>query len=75
MIFIMIIFIVVCVGTAVALLRSNKPVRDVLATAKYEFFYNIVGTKAMIEDFWMKGKNKTGNISLSFKLINIKTIK
>lgn len=50
--------------TGVAIVRSKKPLKLILAEAKYELMYNAVGSKGVLEDYLMRAKNKTGNIFL-----------
>lgn len=50
--------IVVCVAT-VAIIRSKKPLKLILAEAKFEVLYNAVGSKYMMQDVLMRKKNKT----------------
>ncbi|CAH1974025.1 unnamed protein product [Acanthoscelides obtectus] len=45
--------------TAVAIVRSKKSLKTILAEARYELFYNFVGSKAMLQDFFMRKSNKT----------------
>nr|CAH7763647.1 unnamed protein product [Callosobruchus chinensis] len=44
--------------TAVAIVRSKKSLKTILAEAKYELFYNFVGSRAMLQDFFMRKANK-----------------
>lgn len=53
-------FIIIVIGTTIAIIRSKKPVAHILAEAKYELQYNSLGMKALLSDYVMKGKNKTG---------------
>ncbi|XP_060530483.1 dehydrogenase/reductase SDR family member on chromosome X [Cylas formicarius] len=56
---IIVIGCLVIVGVAaVAVVRSKKPLKLVLAEAKYEILYNIVGTRYMMQDFLMRKDNK-----------------
>lgn len=47
-------------------MRSKKPLGHILAEAKYELQYNTMGMKALLSDYVMKGKNKTGMSCLIF---------
>lgn len=49
--------------TIVAIWRSKKPFKIILAEAKYELLYNAVGSRAILEDMFMRSKNKTGKFS------------
>lgn len=64
------IFLVGCslviLVTVVAVLRSKKPLKNILSEAKYEILYNFLGSRAMVQDFYMKSFNKTGK-SLKWK--------
>lgn len=53
-------FIVIVIGTTIAIIRSKKPLGHILAEARYEMQYNSMGMKALLSDYVMKGKNKTG---------------
>lgn len=55
-------FTIIVIATAVAIIRSKKPLNLILAEARYELLYNAMGSKALLEDFMMKGKNKTGEL-------------
>lgn len=58
--FIIIGFTIIVIATAIAVIRSKKPFSHILAEARYELLYNAMGSRALLEDFVMKGKNKTG---------------
>lgn len=58
--FIILGFIVIVIGTTIAIMRSKRPVGHILAEAKYELIYNTLGLKALVEDYVMRGKNKAG---------------
>lgn len=45
--------------TMVAIMRSKKPLKLILREAKYEIFYNAMGSRYMLHDFIMRKKNKT----------------
>lgn len=61
-------FIVIVIGTTIAIMRSKKPLNHILAEAKYELTYNTLGMRALLEDYVMKGKNKTGKYCKHFWL-------
>lgn len=63
----MISFGVIILVTIIAIARSKKPLKLILAEAKYELVYNAIGSKALLQDMLMRSKNKTG------KLYNFKT--
>lgn len=50
--------------TTVALVKSKRPLRTILAEAKYELVYNALGSRALLQDFLMRKKNKTGKLFL-----------
>lgn len=52
---------IIC-ATTVAILRSKKPFKLILAEAKYEILYNVMGSRYMMHDFLMRKKNKTGKM-------------
>ncbi|KAG5880491.1 hypothetical protein JTB14_035202 [Gonioctena quinquepunctata] len=45
--------------TVVAIARSKKSLKTILVEAKYEIMYNFIGSRAMVQDFVMKCKNRT----------------
>lgn len=53
-------FTIIAIATVIAIIRSKKPLGHILAEARYELLYNAMGSRALLEDFLMKGKNKTG---------------
>ncbi|XP_019873649.2 dehydrogenase/reductase SDR family member on chromosome X [Aethina tumida] len=57
--FLIVGFCLVVVITGVAIVRSKKPLKLILAEAKYELMYNAVGSKGVLEDYLMRAKNKT----------------
>lgn len=50
---------IVIVVTIIAIVKSKKPLKTLLIEARYELLYNYVGSRAMLQDFFMRGKNKT----------------
>ncbi|XP_076273427.1 uncharacterized protein LOC143204630 [Rhynchophorus ferrugineus] len=50
--------VIIC-ATTVAIIRSKKPFKLIVAEAKYEIMYNIIGSKYMMNDIIMRKKNKT----------------
>ncbi|CAH0560515.1 unnamed protein product [Brassicogethes aeneus] len=52
-------FCIIVVITVISIVRSKKPLKIILSEAKYELLYNAVGSKAVIQDYLMKSKNKT----------------
>ncbi|XP_018565159.1 retinol dehydrogenase 11-like [Anoplophora glabripennis] len=51
-------FSAIVVVTVIAVVRSKKPLSLILSEAKYEFLYQIEGTRSMCQDFIMKKQNK-----------------
>lgn len=58
--FIIISIFVIAVCAIIAIIRSEKSLKHILTEAKYEVVYNIIGSKALMEDFLRRGANKTG---------------
>ncbi|RZC42155.1 retinol dehydrogenase 12, partial [Asbolus verrucosus] len=52
-------FGIIVIVTIVAIWRSKKPLKLILAEAKYELMYNAVGSRALLEDVVMRSRNKT----------------
>lgn len=52
--------LVILVATAIAIVRSKKPMDLIIAEAKYEMIYNAMGSRALLQDWMMRGSNKTG---------------
>ncbi|EFA02555.1 retinol dehydrogenase 12 [Tribolium castaneum] len=59
---------IIIIVTIVAIWRSKKPLKTILAEAKYELLYNAVGSRAILEDVFMRSKNKTDLPILSGKV-------
>ncbi|CAG9762072.1 unnamed protein product [Ceutorhynchus assimilis] len=57
--FILIACVVVLSATAIAVIRSKKPLKLILAEAKYELLYSAMGSKYMMHDILMRKKNIT----------------
>lgn len=55
--------------TVVAVIRSKKPLKNILKEAKFEIIYNFLGSRAMLQDFFMKSFNKTGESKVILKWI------
>lgn len=70
MLVIIILFVIICVATTIAVLRSKRPMKEIFAEAKYEFIYNVIGSKAIIEDIMSKGINKAGKKLFFVIIIN-----
>lgn len=51
---------IIVIVTIVAIWRSKKPLKMILAEAKFELVYNALGSRALLEDMVMKSHNKTG---------------
>ncbi|XP_050300033.1 dehydrogenase/reductase SDR family member on chromosome X-like [Anthonomus grandis grandis] len=49
---------IVILATIVAIMRSKKPLKVILAEAKFEMLYNILGSKYLMHDFLMRKKNR-----------------
>ncbi|XP_022912834.1 polyprenol dehydrogenase-like isoform X2 [Onthophagus taurus] len=52
-------FIVIAIGVCIAIYKSEKPAKQILAEAKFEIIYALIGSKSLFEDIWMIGRNKT----------------
>lgn len=52
--------IVIVVLAVIAIIRSDKPVKLILAEAKYELIFQSLGSRNLLNDWMMRGQNKTG---------------
>ncbi|XP_023019224.1 polyprenol dehydrogenase [Leptinotarsa decemlineata] len=50
---------VIIVITIISIARSKKSLKTILAEAKNEILYNFIGSRAIVQDVIMRGKNKT----------------
>ncbi|XP_044748706.1 dehydrogenase/reductase SDR family member on chromosome X [Coccinella septempunctata] len=51
--------LVIIIATAIAIVRSKKPMDLIMAEAKYEMMYNAMGSRALLQDWMMRKDNKT----------------
>ncbi|XP_030745672.1 dehydrogenase/reductase SDR family member on chromosome X [Sitophilus oryzae] len=64
--------VIVC-ATTIAVIKSKKPLKLIIAEAKYEILYNAVGSKYMMNDFLMRNKNKLTELPKDLKKIAVIT--
>ncbi|KAF2904225.1 hypothetical protein ILUMI_01956 [Ignelater luminosus] len=64
------LFIIAAVGLVIVLvisillLFSDKPIKHIIAEIKYEIIYNVVGSKALLEDIVLREKNDSAEIPM-----------
>lgn len=52
--------VVIVILTIVAIIRSDKPIKLILAEAKYDLIFYSLGSQNIMQDWLMKRQNKTG---------------
>lgn len=61
-------FCIIVTVAAIAIFRSQKPVKEILSEAKYEIIFSFLGSQGVFQDIVMRSKNKTELINKSDKI-------